>query len=120
MFTLLLIRQFLFSATLLRRRYAAPQLFGVALVAAGVAVVASPSPSSTAAAATATASVLPAAALYVFSTLFPALDNILKEKVFADAATRLGGGESLCVADPPPPPRVPNNAPLCVISTRVR
>lgn len=101
------------SAALLGRRPTGRQLAGVSLVAVGVAwAAAAPAfaggggAASAAAAsglagspAAAAASVAPAAALFVLSSLFPALDNVVKERLFAATERRLGAPLDLFVVN---------------------
>eukprot|EP00887_Chlorella_sp_A99_P005876 scaffold1.g5876.t1 len=80
----------LLGRVLLRKRLSGAQLAGCAAVVAGVCLAAWPTPG----AASPVAGVAPLyAGVFVFSMLFPALDVVLKEKLFRDAAAALGGAQ---------------------------
>lgn len=86
----LLLWQVLLGRVLLRKRLSGAQLAGCAAVVAGVCLAAWPTPG----AASPVAGVAPLyAGVFVFSMLFPALDVVLKEKLFRDAAAALGGAQ---------------------------
>ncbi|KAF6266272.1 Crt-like protein [Scenedesmus sp. NREL 46B-D3] len=90
-----LLWNMLFSRMVFGTKPNAMQNLGVAAVLAGVAVASWPSGSSAAAAA---AEVEPAYLLLcIVSFAFPALATIIKERIFKDAARRLGGGQQLDV-----------------------
>ncbi|WIA35800.1 hypothetical protein OEZ86_004189 [Tetradesmus obliquus] len=92
-----LLWNLLFSQLVFGTRPSLPQILGVLAVLAGVAVASWPSGSSAAAAAAA-AEIQPLHLLLcVVSFAFPALATIIKERIFKDAARRLGSGQQLDV-----------------------